>query len=241
MSKRISYSLLDPVLTAPMKGLYNGLFIPRWFPPEGIVVIGHLFAITAAIGFAFSTGYWWGGLLIALGVAGNHISDCLDGTHARATSQCRNGGELLDHFFDPLSFAYWITGMAFSCGRLDLGIAGVICMYATAVLTNIKAKMIGEFTLARFGPTEFKTLLLSYGLAISLIAGGVFPRLNAVQIAFWCFTALLIVGIVQLLVNLVCAIRDVNRSGSAPDTTEWELTAASQASTDEIDSSAGKA
>ena len=45
----------------------------------------------------------------------------------------------------------------------------VICLYATAVLTNIKAKMIGEFTLARFGPTEFKTLL---GLDTLLVGFG---------------------------------------------------------------------
>ncbi|MEZ6047203.1 MAG: hypothetical protein R3C11_16805 [Planctomycetaceae bacterium] len=32
-------------------------------------------------------------------------------------------------------------------------------LMATAVLTNIKAKMIGELTLATFGPTEFKAIL----------------------------------------------------------------------------------
>ena len=221
MSKRISHSVLDPWLTIPLKKLYRWLPIPRWFPPEGIVIAGHLFAITAAIGFAYSTTYWWGGLLVALGVAGNHISDCLDGTHARSTDQCRNGGELLDHFFDPLSFAYWIVGMAVSIDRLDLGLAGVICLYATAVLTSIKAKLIGEFTLNSFGPTEFKTLLVLYGL---FLAAGLKQLINVDVnlVAYWWFVALLGIGVLQLVIGLIFAVREVNAHGTAPDTTEWE-------------------
>ena len=91
MSKRVSYSPLDPYLTAPLKQLYARLGVPARFPPEGIVVIGHLCAIAGALGFAFADRWWWAGLIAALGVAGNHIADVLDGTHARATNQCRNG------------------------------------------------------------------------------------------------------------------------------------------------------
>ena len=89
-------------------------------------------------------------ILTAIGVIGNHTADCIDGTHARRTGQCRNGGELLDHFTDPLSFAYWLVGIGVACGRLDLALVAVICLFAIAVLTNIKAKLIGEFTLAQF-------------------------------------------------------------------------------------------
>jgi phosphatidylglycerophosphate synthase len=207
-----------------LKGLYGLFPIPKAIPPEGIVLLGHLLAIVAAVGFAFSTRFWWGGWLVVIGVAGNHLADCLDGTHARATRQCRNGGELLDHFFDPLSFAYWVVGMAVSCGRLDLGLAAVICLYATAVLTNIKAKMIGEFTLARFGPTEFKSLLVIYGITLSLLTQGVIPGIASDQVAFYFFVTLLGVGVLQLVVNLFTSVRDVNRRGAAPDTSEWEVT-----------------
>ena len=169
MSKRISHSILDPWIGPRLKRLYGVLPIPDWFPPEGIVLTGHALAILATFGFAYSTSQWWGGILVAVGVFGNHTTDCLDGTHARATGQCRNGGELLDHFTDPLSFSYWLVGIAISCGRLDWGLVAVICLFATAVLTNIKAKMIGEFTLASFGPTEFKVLLTVYGLLLSAI------------------------------------------------------------------------
>lgn len=218
---RVSHSLLDPYFIPPIKALYRRCPIPRAIPPEAIVGFAHLCAIAAAIGFALSTQFWWAGLLIALGVAANHIADCLDGTHARATGQCRNGGELLDHFTDPLSFSYYLVGLAWSCGRLDLGLVAVIILYATAVLTNIKAKMIGEFTLAAFGPTEFKTLLAVYGLALAAPTASGAPAHIATQVALWFLTVLIVVGIGQLALNLVRSVREVNRHGTPADTAEW--------------------
>ena len=222
MSKRVSHSLLDPYVGPRLKALYSVLRIPRWFPPEGIILAGHLAAIVAAVGLAFSTEFWWGGVLAAAGVLGNHTADCLDGTHARATGQCRNGGELLDHFADPLSFSYWLVGLAVSCARLDYGLAAVILLYATAVLTSIKAKMVGEFTLASFGPTEFKAILIVYGLALTAHVIVDPYYISAAEVALWFLRILIVIGIVQLVVNLVSAVREVNRDGAAPDTTEWE-------------------
>lgn len=219
--KRISYSLLDPYLTTPVKSLYQGLPIPASFPPEGLVLLGHCLAILAAFGFAYSTTMVWGGLVVAFGVAGNHVADCLDGTHARATNQCRNGGELLDHFFDPLSFAYWLAGIAVSVERLDLGLAAVICLFATAVLTNIRSKLTGEFTLARFGPTEFKTLLVVYGLILSAAVSGLLSGVSAVRLAFWFFACLTAFGVVQLGIQLVRSVHQVNAHGAQADTSEW--------------------
>ena len=95
MSRRVSHSVLDPVIGPKLKALYPHLRIPNTFPPEGIVLAGHALAIVGAVGFAFSATHWWGGLLAALGVIGNHTADCVDGTHARSTGQCRNGGELV--------------------------------------------------------------------------------------------------------------------------------------------------
>jgi len=222
--KRISQSLLDPILTRPIKGLYGRLGIPSAFPPEGIVAFGHLWAIAGAIGFACATHWWWGGVLAAIAVVMNHTCDVLDGTHARATNQCRNGGELLDHFVDPLSFSYWVTGIAYSADCLLFGIGGVIVIYAMAVLTNIRSKMIGEFTLARFGPTEFKTLLVVFGLTLAAKVGGIWSTtLSAKQLTRWFLAVLLLAGIAQLLLSLWQAVRDVNARGAKPDTTEWEL------------------
>jgi len=220
MSKRVSRSLLDPYCAPLVPRLYRALSIPRAFPPEGIVGIGHLLAALAAFGFAMSADHVWGGLLIVLGVAGNHIADMVDGTHARSTDQCRNGGELLDHFTDPLSFSYWMIGWGVSIDNLAYSLVGVLFVYATAVLTNIKAKLVGEFTLARVGPTEFKALLCLYGLAMSgiVLAGGA-----GREVAYGCFSAILVTGVVQLVVNLVLAVREVNRDGGEPDTSPWEM------------------
>lgn len=222
MSKRVSHSLLDPLIMPMVPGLYRSLCIPRWFPPEGIVLIGHLLGIAGAIGFAYSSWSWVGGFVAALGVGGNHAADMVDGTHARSTDQCRNGGELLDHFTDPLSFSYWAIGLGVSCGRLDLALAGVVCIYATAVLTNIKAKLMGEFTLARFGPTEFKAILIVWGLTISVMNLTAVSGVPA-KAALWFYTMLVSVGVIQLLINLVRAVRAVNRAATPPDTTAWQL------------------
>jgi len=219
-TKRISHSLLDPFLTTPLKKLYRVLHIPKRFPPEGIVIIGHLLALAGAVGFAFALKTGWGGWLAAFGVAGNHIADCIDGTHARATNQCRNGGELLDHFCDPLSFSYWLAGIGWGIGRLDLALVAVMTLYATAVLTNIKAKLIGEFTLDRFGPTEFKTLLVGFGIALALLP-------TPSTFAFWFFAILVGVGLLSLKIQLVKSVIEVNRKGAAPDTSEWELAGSS--------------
>lgn len=224
MPKRVSHSLLDPLLTKPLKGLYARLQIPARFPPEGIVLVGHLCAIAGAIGFACSTRWWWGGLVGAVGVALNHTADVLDGTHARATNQCRNGGELLDHFVDPLSFSYWVAGLAYSCNGLLLGIGGVIVIYATAVLTNIKAKMVGEFTLARFGPTEFKTLLVMLGVYLTVILGGkVETALSPADTVYYVVLSMFVAGLVQLKLSLWRAVCEVNAKGQPADTTEWEI------------------
>ena len=225
MSKRVSHSVLDPFIGPRLQALYPHLRIPAWFPPEGIVLVGHLMAIVGAIGFAYSTQYWWGGFLAALGVIGNHTADCVDGTHARRTGQCRNGGELLDHFTDPLSFAYWLVGIGVACGRLDLALVAVICLFATAVLTNIKAKLMGEFTLARFGPTEFKTVLVGFGLLLAALAIAAQRHVDlpftATQVALLVYGTLIVVGLVQLPVNLIRAVKDVNRSEQKPDESEW--------------------
>ena len=220
MSKRVSHSLLDPWVGPPIKAMYGRLGIPVWFPPEGIVGIGHVSAICGAIGFAMSTSHWWGGLLLALGVAGNHFADCVDGTHARTTGQCRNGGELLDHFTDPLSFAYWIVGWTIAADNWPLGMAGVIVLFATAVLTNIKAKIIGEFTLATFGPTEFKAGLVLLGIGLSVLHF-VQPDLLT-KSAQWALMGSVSLGVIQLIRGLVMAVREVNQHGAPPDTSDWE-------------------
>ena len=194
--------------------------IPRYFPPEGIVLIGHLLALAGGVGFALAGKHAIGGLLVVFGVAGNHIADMVDGTHARATGQCRNGGELLDHFTDPLSFCYWMIGMSVATDLPYVGIICILCIYATAVLTNIRAKITGEFTLAAFGPTEFKTLLALFGAF--LFVNSVQGSLTGTAMIGGFLKILAVIGVLQLLVGLRNAVHQVNRSSAKPDTSEWE-------------------
>lgn len=214
--RRVSHSLLDPFYAPLVKPLYTLLHIPRWFPPEGIVIGGHLAAIVGAVGLTFAPrgGVW--AFVAAAGVLISHFADMVDGTHARATGQCRNGGELLDHFVDPLSFSYWATGLALSCGQLLWGIAAVIVVNATSVLVNIKAKITGEFSLSAFGPTETKTLLVLYGL-VQAFAG-------SRELAFWFLAVLTVAGALTLKLSLLAAIRQVNATAApAADDKPWEL------------------
>lgn len=184
------------------------------------MLTGHGVAALGAIGFAVTPQYWWGGALAAIGVAGNHVCDMVDGAHARATGQCRNGGELLDHFFDPLSFSYWMIGLGVAAHRLDLAIVCVLWIYATAVLTGIRAKITGVFTLARIGPTEFKTLLTLLGFSLSIVFA-MSPQPPIQTITTWSLWVLAALGVGQLVFNLIGSVGAVNRSGAEPDTSEW--------------------
>jgi len=179
-----------------------------------------LLALAGGVGFALAGKHAIGGLLVVLGGAGNHIADMVDGTHARATGQCRNGGELLDHFTDPLSFCYWMIGMSVATDLPYVGIICILCIYATAVLTNIRAKITGEFTLAAFGPTEFKTLLALFGafLFVNSLQGS----LTGTAMIGGFLKILAVIGVLQLLVGLRNAVHQVNRSSAKPDTSEWE-------------------
>ena len=79
--------------------------------------------------------------------------------------------------------------------------------------------MIDEFTLATFGPTEFKTLLVLFAAVLSALCL-TRPEL-ASQVALVGLGTLIVVGLVQLPVQLYRAVKEVNQSGSAPDTSEW--------------------
>ena len=220
-ARRVSKSLLDPWFAGAVPSLYARLAPPRRLPPEAIVAVGHGIALVGAVGFALSAVSPWAGVVAALGVAGNHLADMLDGTHARRTGQCRHGGELLDHFTDPLSFSAWVTGIAVSCGRIELGLLGVIGIYATALLTNIRAKITGEFRLHRVGPTEFKALLVVYGFSMAGLA--MWAPAACAPTALGFLAVLVGGGLIGLAIDLACSVRQVNAHESTVDSTEWEM------------------
>ena len=100
-----------------------------------------------------------------------------------------------------------MVGLSISCNRLDLGLVAVLILYATALLTSIRAKIVGEFSLARFGPTEFKAILALYALAIAIVTAIGPGQIDTPQrVALGWLTFLLVVGLIQLVINFINVI-----------------------------------
>lgn len=220
MSARVSHSLLDPYLTTPIRPWYRWLRLPPRMPPEAIVLTGHAAAIAAAACWGFAGTHPALAFIAAALIVMHHLCDVFDGQHARATGQCRHGGELLDHFCDPLSIAYLILGWAAIAGNVAWAIPGVVIVMATAVLTNIKAKLGGDFELPRFGPTELKTFLAILagltGWGMTWDADQTRSVLAAILLGVSLIAAL------RLPFELAAAIRSVNRSTAPVDQSEWQ-------------------
>ena len=113
-----------------------------------------------------------------------------------------------------------MIGMSIAAGMPYIGIICILSIYGTAVLTNIRAKIIGEFTLAAFGPTEFKTLLVLFGGVLFLV--GMKYSGAGVPLIARALEVLAVLGVLQLVWGLRSAVLEVNRSGTKPDTSEWE-------------------
>ncbi|MEK9985775.1 MAG: hypothetical protein VW879_13640, partial [Opitutae bacterium] len=113
-----------------------------------------------------------------------------------------------------------MIGMSIAAEMPYVGIVCILCIYATAVLTNIRAKITGEFVLAKFGPTEFKTLLIIFGVVLFL--ANLEEKGRGADLVSDVLPVLAVIGVVQLLWGLRVSVEDVNRNGSEPDTSEWE-------------------
>ena len=216
-AKRISHSLLDPWVTTPLRSLYPSLRLPRRLPPEAIVMGGNAAAAGAAGCFAVALhspiAAVVGGLLTLL----YHAADVFDGQHARATNQCRNGGELLDHLCDPVSLSLLATAWAYAAGLPLLAIPAVLIVMTNGLLENLKAKLGADFEVGRFGPTEMK-----FAIATLMLLTAVLPLDAAHLMLAWTFRASLAAGAIALPLQVVRAVRVVNASQHRPDVSEWE-------------------
>jgi archaetidylinositol phosphate synthase len=222
---KVSSSFLDAMIRPQVTPLYVRLRIPKRFPPEGIVVAGHLFALAAGFFFAYSQVIWWCGPLAACCVLFNQVLDMLDGAHARATGQCRNSGELLDHLLGPLGYAYWVIGLSVSSRFVTLAIPGLVILYSIVTISHMIHHFTGEFRLSRFGPTEFRAVMFLYGLTLPFIhiVNLKYKILSNYTFLFSIF--LILVYALNLFQLLWSAIRRVNTEALPPDTSEWILVA----------------
>lgn len=204
----------------PGDGVYKFLRIPAWIPPEAIVLLGFAFSCAAGYAFSIAPHNPTFALLAILAVYGNLLADHMDGRHARATGQCRNGGEILDHFFDPLSFSVITVGLAYGVNRLDLAIVTILGIYGNVSTVFQEAKMLQRLTLKTVGPAEARFLFMSFALSLYFIF-----TYQGEQQAVWFQTAFLygtgVLTLGQMVIELIRTVDRVNREGPPPDNRPW--------------------
>ena len=120
-----------------------------------------------------------------------------------------------------MSFSYWLIGIGVSVQSPYVAMVAVVCVLAYAVLTNIESKLTGEFTLSRVGPTEFKALLATFGIAVAVAHAGGAPAATVAVAASGFLYGLAVLGVGSTIVRLGRSIRVVNERGREPDTSEW--------------------
>eukprot|EP00013_Stygamoeba_regulata_P018273 CAMPEP_0177678536 /NCGR_PEP_ID=MMETSP0447-20121125/29062_1 /TAXON_ID=0 /ORGANISM="Stygamoeba regulata, Strain BSH-02190019" /LENGTH=241 /DNA_ID=CAMNT_0019187547 /DNA_START=252 /DNA_END=977 /DNA_ORIENTATION=+ len=221
---KVSYSIVDLYFRYVLPGerVYRALRIPKWVWPEAIVFTGFFFSCLAGLSFSCAVTSAWGGALAALFVYGNLIADHMDGRHARATNQCTNGGEILDHFFDPLSFSVITIGIAYAVGRLDLALLTVLGIYGNVSTVFQEAKITGTLALKTVGPAEARILFMTFGLVTSYLQHAYGQDYAASFVtSFLVFTGVLTLG--QMSVELFRTVRRVNREGPPPDCSPWKV------------------
>jgi phosphatidylglycerophosphate synthase len=202
----------------PGEKFYKFLRIPKSFPPEGIVLLGFIFSCLAAICFALSPSYPIAGFLAALCVYGNFVSDYMDGRHARTTGQCRNGGELLDHFFDPLSFSVIIIGFGVAVSQPYLALLTVLGIYCNVAIVFQEAMIMGVLTLKVIGPNEARVLYMFAGIVQSLV---VYSGVSGHVVPMGMLVVACLLSVSQTVIELFKTVEKVNKYGPEPDNEGW--------------------
>lgn len=146
--------------------------------PDGLTLVG--FGITA-IGAVLLAGQLWlaGGLVIFAGGA----FDMFDGTLARATGRVSRLGAFMDSVFDRWGEAFVYVGIVVGSTRADFSLGAWLAaagMASAFLVSYARAKSEGlGFTtgtgMASIGlmPREVRLVVLTLGLCVSGLAGGV--------------------------------------------------------------------
>lgn len=224
--RKVSHSVIDILLNRRFRlkpRLYRILPIPRKLPPEALVGTGFAMAVTSGLAFSQSADGWWGAAAALFAVL-YWLCDLVDGEHARQTGQCRNGGELLDHFADPLAISIVAVGVGFSISSTWLGFVSALLVYANAYLVMLRTSITGVLIMPRMGTAEAVAAAVILGVGSTLCAttghqqGGEIFR--TAMLAAAAGTACL-----QVTTGLVSAVREVNRPihDASRDDRRWTL------------------
>ena len=141
--------------------------------PNLLTVVGFLGTCVAAVAAAAQAWVLAGILVIAFG-----IFDMFDGALARATGRASRFGAFLDSTLDRTGEGLVLAGVAVGCAQAGfvegVALAVVALAFASAVTyTRAKAEALGLHGEVGFAPRPERLVLLSAGLVLAGLIGGV--------------------------------------------------------------------
>lgn len=161
-SKRIQNSILNSLEKRAL--VYMAGRLPEWVTSDMMTFVGFVGSIMICVGFlltGISINFLW---LSVAGLVVNWFGDSLDGTIARVrNSQRPVYGYYLDHTMDVVNEILMFVGLGFSpLVHLEIALAAFICYLALTLNVSMDTYLRGEFrlTYARFGPTEFRLVVI---------------------------------------------------------------------------------
>ena len=172
----MNQSLVSPEMRQRVRGLAVPValaFGRLGLTPNWLTVIGFLGTCAAAFAAASQAWLLAGVLVIAFG-----IFDLFDGALARATGTASKFGAFLDSTLDRTGENLVLAGVAVGCALagFPLGtlLAGLAMAFASVVTyTRAKAEVIGLHGEVGVAPREVRLAILSLGLILAGIPGGV--------------------------------------------------------------------
>ena len=169
--QRSNSGILEPLETPALRWL--AARTPNWVTPNVLTAIGFLGALGVFASYALSGGHpalLW---LASAGLFVNWLGDSLDGTLARYRGIERpRYGFYLDNAIDVPEQLLFAFGLALSgIFRVELALLALIVFYMMSILTLIRAKTMGEFTLAYvgLGTTELRILIAGINALVFFI------------------------------------------------------------------------
>lgn len=161
-SVRIQNSILNTLEKRAL--VYMAGKMPAWVTSDMMTLVGCVGSVMICIGFiltAYSINWLW---LSIAGLVVNWFGDSLDGTIARVRNTQRPVyGYYLDHTMDVVNEILMFVGLGLSpLVHLNLALAAFICYLALTLNVSMNSHLRGEFklTYAKFGPTEFRLVVI---------------------------------------------------------------------------------
>lgn len=207
-------SLVSPETRTRVKKLGEpiALFFGRLgLTPNGLTLIGFGITVFGAILVGFQA-WLVGGIVVLLG----GVFDMFDGTLARATGKVSSVGAFMDSVFDRWGEGITYVGIVVGCVNAGFGLGAGLAAFAMASAflvsyTRAKSEGLGFSTgggMAEVGlaPREIRLVILSVGLVVAGLTGGVGPNLTGgslgVALALGAIGILATITIIQRIIHV---------------------------------------